>query len=337
MGIDRDRIVTNFYPEGSEVASHFTPCSITGGCEGEAWYDFDADAARQMLSDAGFPNGFETTIYYRDVFRDYLPEPSVVAVELQTQLQENLGITADIVVMESGEFIDESTNGRLDGIYLLGWTGDYPHPTNFLDFHFSAQNPQFGTPHPEIYEPLEEASQVAVTSDAADLYAEANNAIKELVPMVPVVHSAAAYAARADLVGVNNPPFGSPIQRLIDPGKDTLVFMKNAEPISLFCQDETDGESLDTCQQIVEGLYRYNVDGNPEPALATSCEANDDLTVWTCDLREGVTFHDGSTFDANDVIASWGAGIDARNPNHIGNTGAFEYYSYLWDGLIPAE
>jgi ABC-type transport system substrate-binding protein len=337
MGIDRDRIVANFYPEGSEVASHFTPCAIPGGCEGDSWYDFDAAAARQMLSDAGFPNGFETTIYYRDVFRDYLPEPGVVAVELQTQLQENLGITADIVVMESGEFIDESTNGRLDGIYLLGWTGDYPHPTNFLDFHFSAQNPQFGTPHPEIYEPLEQASQIADPADAASLYAEANNAIKELVPMVPVVHSAAAYAARADLVGVNNPPFGSPIQRLIDPGKDTLVFMKNAEPISLFCQDETDGESLDTCQQIVEGLYRYNVEGNPEPALATSCEANDDLTVWTCNLREGVTFHDGSTFDANDVIASWGAGIDAGNPNHIGNTGAFEYYSYLWDGLIPAE
>ena len=41
--------------------------------------------------------------------------------------------------------------------------------------------------------------------------------------------------------------------RLIDPGKDTLVFMKNAEPISLYCADETDGESLDTCQQILEG------------------------------------------------------------------------------------
>ena len=41
--------------------------------------------------------------------------------------------------------------------------------------------------------------------------------------------------------------------------------------------------------------------------------------------------------DANDVIASWAAGIDASNPNHKGNTGAFEYYSYLWDGLMNAE
>ena len=37
MGIDRQRIVDNFYPEGSEVASHFTPCSIPNGCQGDAW------------------------------------------------------------------------------------------------------------------------------------------------------------------------------------------------------------------------------------------------------------------------------------------------------------
>lgn len=155
--------------------------------------------------------------------------------------------------------------------------------------------------------------------------------------MVPVVHSSAAYAALANLEGVNNPPFGSPIQRLIDPGDDTLVFMQNAEPISLYCADETDGESLSACQQVLEGLYRYNVEGKPEPALATECVANDDLTEWTCSLREGVKFHDGSDFDAADVVASFGAGIDASNPYHVGNTGAWEYYSYLWGGLMNVE
>ena len=337
MGLDRERIVENFYPAGSEVASHFTPCSIPGGCEGESWYDFDLEAAQQLLADAGYEDGFETAIYYRDVYRDYLPRPGDVAVEIQTQLKDNLNIDAEVVVMESGEFIDESTNGRLEGIYLLGWTGDYPHPTNFLDFHFSKQNPQFGDVFPSIYEPLEEASQIEDPTDALDLYAEANNAIKENVPMVPIVHSTAAYAAKASLEGVNNPPFGSPIMRLIDPGKDTLVFMQNAEPISLFCADETDGESLAACQQVLEGLYRYNTEGRAEPALAKECTANDDLTVWTCDLQEGVKFHDGSDFDAYDVVASFGAGIDASNPYHEGNTGAWEYYSYLWDGLMNAE
>ena len=339
LGIDRQRIVDNFYPSGSEVASHFTPCGIPGGCEGESWYDFDLAAAQAMLADAGFPDGFETAIYYRDVYRDYLPRPGDVAVELQTQLKDNLNITAEVIVMESGEFIDESTNGRLDGFYLLGWTGDYPHPTNFLDFHFSEFNPQFGDPFPAVYEPLKAASAIAVVEDTLPYYEEANNALKANVPMVPVVHSTAAYAAKASLSGVNNPPFGAPILRMIDSGSDTLVFMQNAEPISLYCADETDGESLAPCQQVVEALYRYNTEGAAEPALAKECVANDDLTVWTCSLREGVLFHDGSKFDANDVVASFGAGIDASNPYHVGNTGAWEYYSYLWDGLmnVPAE
>ncbi|MEN8240635.1 MAG: ABC transporter substrate-binding protein [Chloroflexota bacterium] len=342
MGIDRQRIVDNFYPDGSEVASHFTPCSIPGGCEGESWYEFDAEAANTMLDEAGFPkdeNGirFTTAIYYRDVFRVYLPEPGNVAVEIQNQLMENLGIDADVIVMESGEFIAQSTDGQLDGIHFLGWGADYPHVTNFLDFHFNANNPQFGTPFAEIYEPLEEASQLAEAAVAAPLYAEANNAIKELIPMIPLAHGAAANAALASLEGAYVPPFGAAEFYKMDPGKDTLVFMQNAEPISLYCADESDGESLRPCQQVVESLLEYKTDsGDTIPALATECTGNDDATVWTCKLREGVTFHDGSAFEASDVIASWAAGIDAANPYHVGNTGGFDYFSYLWDGLINA-
>ncbi len=198
-------------------------------------------------------------------------------------------------------------------------------------------NPQFGDPFPEIYEPLEKASQIGDPAVAEPLYAEANNAIKELVPMVPIAHGAASDAALATLEGAYAPPFGATYYTLLDSGKDTIVRMQNAEPISLYCSDETDGESLAPCWQTLEPLFRYKPDsGDVEPVLATSCTPNDDSTEWICTLREGVKFHDGSTFDANDVIASWAAGIDASNPNHTGNTGAFEYYSYLWDGLMNA-
>jgi ABC-type transport system substrate-binding protein len=337
MGIDRQRIVDNFYPVGSEVASHFTPCSIPNGCAGEPWYEFDPEAARALLAEAGFPDGFQSSIFYRDVFRGYLPEPSLIAVEFQTQLKENLGIDAEVVVMESGEFIAESTAGNLDGFYLLGWGADYPHITNFLDFHFGAANPQFGDPHPEIYEILEQASQIADPAETAPLYEQANNAIRELVPMVPIANGASAQAARAD-ISTHARPFGGVIGAIVDPGKDTFVFMQNAEPISLYCGDETDGESLFACEQAVESLLAYDIDsGDVVPALATSCDSNEDATIWTCHLREGVKFHDGSDFDANDVIMSWSVGLDAANPYHVGNTGAFEYYSYLWDRLINAE
>ena len=338
MGLDRQRMVDNFYPEGSEVASHFTPCSLPNGCAGDSWYDFDPAAAKALLAEAGYPDGFKTKIYYRDVYRSYLPEPSVVAVEIQTQLKDNLGIEAEVVPMESGEFISEANAGNLDGPYLLGWGADYPHITNFLDYHFGAGTKQFGTPFEEITSVLTEASTIADVAAAEPLYASANNSIKELVPTIPVVHGVAGFAARASLTGAVVRPFGAPRLWDANPGKDTLVFMQNAEPISLYCADETDGETMNACTPITEALLDYAPNsGEIVPALATSCDANDDSTVWVCHLREGVKFSDGSDFDANDVVASFAAGLDASNPAHVGNTGSFDYYSYLWGSLMNAN
>ena len=335
MGIDRQQIVDIFYPVGSEVASHFTPCSVENGCQGESWYDFDPTAAKQMLSDAGYPDGFETSIFYRDVTRGYLPTPGDVAVNIQTQLRENLGIEAEVVQMESAEFIQAcSSAGTCDGIHLLGWTGDYPHVTNFLDFHFGEGVAQFGGGHPEIWEPLAEASGIADASVAAPLYESANNAIKELVPMVPIAHAGAFFGASAAVSGSNAPPWGHVQLNLWDNGTDTVVFMQGNEPISLYCADESDGESLRACGQVIEALYSYDIEGNVRPQLATECAPNEALDLWTCTLRQGVLFHDGSTFDANDVIVSFTAGLDASSPLHTGNSGAFDYYSYLWNSLI---
>ncbi len=337
LGIDRQRIVDTFYPPGSETASHFTPCSVEFGCEGDSWYDFDPEAAKQMLADAGYPDGFETTIYYRDVTRGYLPTPGDVAADIQAQLKDNLNIDATVQVVESGEFIQTSSAGGYDGIHLLGWTGDYPHITNFLDFHFAETNLQFGDPYPEIFGPLKTASETADGAVAAPLYEEANNAIKELVPMIPVAHAGSAFGATTAANGAYAPPWGQVMFNFWDNGKDTLVFMQGNEPISLYCADETDGESLRACAQVVEALYSYDANGNVQPQLATGCEPNDDLSVWTCTLRQGVVFHDGSTFDANDVVASFSAGLDASSPLHTGNSGVFEYYDYLWNGLINAD
>jgi peptide/nickel transport system substrate-binding protein len=337
MGIDRQRIVDNFYPEGSVVPTHFTPCSLPNGCAGDPWYDFDPEAGRALLAEAGFPDGLSTKLYYRDVYRGYLPEPALVAVELQAQLKDNLGIDVEVIVMESGEFIDKSTTCDLDGLHMLGWGADYPHVTNFLDFHFGRSNLQFGDAYPEIYEALEQGAQIGDPAEAEPYYIEANNAIRDLVPMVPIANGSSAQAALAS-VKTHGRPFGGVVGAVVDPGKDTFVFMQNAEPISLYCGDESDGESLLACEQVLEALLAYALDsGDTIPALATSCEPNADSTVWTCYLREGVKFHDGSNFDANDVITSWSMGIDAANPLHVGNTGTFQYYSYLWDVLMNVE
>jgi ABC-type transport system substrate-binding protein len=87
----------------------------------------------------------------------------------------------------------------------------------------------------------------------------------------------------------------------------------------------------------MQSLYGYVINGTDvEPVLAESCESNAEFTVWTCTLREGVTFHNGFALDSSDVVTTFAAGIDVNSPLHIGNTGIFEYWVTLWGNLIGA-
>lgn len=56
--------------------------------------------------------------------------------------------------------------------------------------------------------------------------------------------------------------------------------------------------------QLRNNLIEIGAGGVLVPELATSWEPNDDLTVWTFKLRQGVEFHNGKTMDANDVVFS---------------------------------
>jgi len=73
-----------------------------------------------------------------------------------------------------------------------------------------------------------------------------------------------------------------------------------------------------------------------EPALATDWSANDDLTLWTFTLRDDVMFHDGSQFDANDVVSTYAMMWDADHPLHIGHTGRFTYFHAAF-GLLNED
>ena len=60
-----------------------------------------------------------------------------------------------------------------------------------------------------------------------------------------------------------------------------------------------------TTNSTFDGLVEMDKEGNASEALAVSWEANEDSTVWTFNLREGVKFHDGSDFTAQDVAWTW--------------------------------
>jgi peptide/nickel transport system substrate-binding protein len=342
QGIDRQVLIDQFYPEGSDVADFFTPCIVPYACEGEAWYDFDAEAARELLEEGLAEEGMdslETVISYRVVDRAYLPLPDQVALAIADQLQQNLGIVATPDEQESATFIDNANAGLLSGLHLLGWNGDYPDVTNFLDFHFGAgATAQFGDIYDEIATPLNRGNSTADEEERQAAYEEANNAIRENVPMVPIAHAGSATAWQAGLEGAHSSPLGNEALFAVDGGEDgQLVFMQSGEPGGLYCADETDGEALRVCEQVLQALYGYEIGGfGSEPQLAEECVPNEDLSEWTCTLRDGVTFHDGATFDAGDVVLSYAVQWDNAHPLHLGRTGDFAYWSGTWGPHLNA-
>lgn len=342
MAIDRQRLVDNFYPPASSVATQFMPPSIFGYSEGQDWYAYDPEQAKQILEEEGVLPGFKTTISYRDVVRGYLPNPGIVAQDIQAQLAD-IGVEVEINVMESGAFLDAADRGEIDGFHMLGWGADYPDATNFLDYHFGpGSSAQFGEGFPDIWDALKGGSTQATAEARQPFYDTANELIKQHVPMIPIAHGGNAAAYKADVEGAYASDIGAEQFALMNPGgREALVWMQNAEPIGLYCADETDGETLRACEQMLQSLLAYE----PRTAavvasLATDWSANEDLTEWTFTLRDGVKFHNGATLDANDVVLSYAVQWDAAHPLHVGRDGNFTYFSSLFGGLLnaaPAE
>lgn len=86
---------------------------------------------------------------------------------------------------------------------------------------------------------------------------------------------------------------------------------------------------------IYEGLVRYDQNFKLEPALATDWELVDDRH-WRFKLREGVKFHDGAEFTADDVVASFNRAADPASPLK-GNMPLFEGIKKIDDHTVEIE
>ncbi len=113
---------------------------------------------------------------------------------------------------------------------------------------------------------------------------------------------------------------GAPVLAQTPP--DVLIVGQIAEPKALDPAAVTAVNDFRILMNIYDGLVRYK-DGTleVEPALATSWEISEDGTVYTFALREGVTFHDGSAFDAEAVKFNFDRMLREDHPYH--DTGPF--------------
>ena len=335
--LDKNRIVANFYPKGSTAATQFLPSAIPGYDPSATGFTQDIAKAKDLLTQAGYPDGFETTLSYRDVVRGYLPQPTVVAQDLQDQLAQ-VGIKVTLDKQESGTFVDNTTAGKVP-FFLFGWGADYPDATNFYDYHFN--NPglaQFGTQFADISALLTQAASKPDQASRDPLYAQVAALLQQHAPMIPVANGGSATAYKASVQNPQASPLSNEVFAVTaTPGQDQFVWVQNAEPNGLYCADESDGETLRACEQIGESLLAYKVNGTEvEPSLAESFTSTPDLKEWTFKLRPGVKFSNGAALTANDVVKTYRVQWDAADPLHTGRTGDFTYFPGLFGGFVNA-
>lgn len=336
IGLDRADIVRQRFPAGTTTATHMSPCVVEFGCAGPAWLQYDPLRAKELLVEAGYPDGTTTTLRYPDAPRDYLPDPEGTAMVIRDQLLD-IGIDAQLQAMPFETLVADAEAGRLDGLHLLGARPRVADVSAVLEPRFGATaSAEFGDPIGDIVLALQAGASSADPDARTAAYGRVNSSLRLLAPAVPIAHPATAAAFLADVTDAQASPTGTEWFAAMVPGdRRQLVWLQASEPASLFCPDETDQDALRACAQVSEPLYGY-VTGSAvlEPRLATSCVPDEALITWTCTLRQDVRFHDGATLDATDVLDTFVLQWDAEHPRHRGRTGTFEPFDRLFGGFL---
>ncbi|NRA99580.1 MAG: ABC transporter substrate-binding protein [Rhodobacteraceae bacterium] len=85
---------------------------------------------------------------------------------------------------------------------------------------------------------------------------------------------------------------------------ETLRWARAGDSLTLDPHAQNEGPTHTLAHQIYEPLLMRDMTGAIVPVLATEWGPSDNPNVWRFDLRQGVTFHDGSEFDSEDVVFS---------------------------------
>ncbi len=206
--LNRQEVVDNFYAGRGEVAHAFMPPSLEGYATDVAQYEFDPDKAKQMLQQAGAANANITFCFPTDVSRPYMPDPRRNFEAFAADLRDvGLTITPKSAPW-SPDYLGMVDEGKCP-IYLLGWTGDYGDPDNFIGTFFQSPLKSWGTdkvPNKQVTDLLDQAETETDEAARLALYEDANRAIAQWVPGVPYVHTKPALAFQSCVTGYEPSP-----------------------------------------------------------------------------------------------------------------------------------
>jgi len=117
-------------------------------------------------------------------------------------------------------------------------------------------------------------------------------------------------------------------------GPSAFVWGKSGDAGTLDGPVDTNGETYEVLTQIFNLLVRAKPgETDVEPDLATSWSVSPDGLVWTFKLRQGVTFHDGTPWNAEAAKFNFDRWADEKNPYHaVGKGFDYEYWGDFMAG-----
>ncbi len=205
MAINKDAIIDSFFNGLAEVATNAVPPSLWGFNDEIEPVKYDVEAAKELLAEAGYENGFETTLFTMDNPREYMPQPMKIAEAIQSDLSE-IGITAEIVTYEWATYLEKASQGEHE-MGLFGWTGVLADPDDFLFPNLSAIEAEKPASNYAFYK-SEEFTQLLLDAkttldedERAEMYKEAQRIQFEDRPLSMLAHTTPPLALSDNVEG----------------------------------------------------------------------------------------------------------------------------------------
>lgn len=206
--IDKDALIKQVLPEGSKPAINFMPDNVTGYNPDVETYAYNPEKAKELLKEAGAEGLTIEFNYPTGVSRPYMPTPEDTYAAIKAQL-EAVGLKITPVANKwSPDYLDLIQGGDKHGIHLLGWTGDYNDPDNFLGVFFGGKSNEWGFENAELFKALTEARGLGDAAAQKAKYEEICTMIADFTPGVPLAHPVPSLAFGKGVQGYQ----ASPIQ-----------------------------------------------------------------------------------------------------------------------------
>lgn len=209
--INRPAIVQAFWGNLGSHDPHFLPEPLAWANDSTLTaYPFDPQKAKQLLTEAGYSNGFDLELWYMPVSRPYFPTPKPIAEAFAADLSA-IGIRVNLKTQDWAAYLADRRKPPGYQSFMLGWTADYGDPDSFYYPHYgpSATSDIGDWKNEQVFQLLNQGRAIATKDERAKIYAQVDNILHQEVLRLPIVHSQPLLAQRRAIAGWVPSPLGS--------------------------------------------------------------------------------------------------------------------------------